>query len=152
MARTKNVYLTSDEIYDEWKQWKETGVISERMGKQMLTLANRVMTSHHFNGYPQYMKDEMVQEGVIKIIKNLHNMKEEYKSSFFSYWTRCVCTSSIVYLKKHYKDVNKRKQLMLDCLEEMRITNPLLNQGIINNLQKELEQYESHNEEYEEEE
>lgn len=40
MAETKkNVYLTSDEIYEEWKKWKETGVISERMGKQMLTLA-----------------------------------------------------------------------------------------------------------------
>lgn len=41
---------------------------------------------------------------------------------------------------------------MLDCLEEMRTTNPLLNQGLINNLQKELEQYESQNEEEEEEE
>lgn len=32
MARTTSVYLTSDEIYEEWKKWKETGVISERMG------------------------------------------------------------------------------------------------------------------------
>ena len=31
---------------------------------------------------------------------------------------------------------------MLDCLEEMRTTNPLLNQELIKNLSKELEQYE----------
>lgn len=30
--RSKNIYLTSDEIYEEWKKWKETGVISEKMG------------------------------------------------------------------------------------------------------------------------
>lgn len=41
---------------------------------------------------------------------------------------------------------------MLDCLEEMRTTNPLLNQGLINNLQKELEQYSQNEEEDEEEE
>lgn len=152
MARTKNVYLTSDEIYEEWKQWKETGVISERMGKQMMTLAQNVITSHHFSGYSKEMRDDMISDGVMKIIKNLHNMKEEYKSSFFSYWTRCCWTAFIVYLSKHYKNINRKKQLMIDYLEEMRTTNPLLNQGIINNLQKELEQYESHNEEDEEEE
>ena len=53
----------------------------------------------------------------MKIMKNLKNMKEEYKSSFFSYWTRCVRTSSIVYLKKHYKDVNYKRKLIIDKLE-----------------------------------
>lgn len=140
--RSKNIYLTSDEIYEEWKKWKETGVISERMGNQMMTLAQHVMTSHHFNRYSKEIREDMISDGVMKIIKNLHNMKEEYKSSFFSYWTRCIWTASIVYLGKHYKNINKRKQLMIDCLEEMRTTNPLMNQELIHNLQKELEQYE----------
>lgn len=147
MARTTSVYLTSDEIYEEWKKWKETGVISERMGNQMMTIAQHIMTSRHFNGYPKEIREDMISDGVIKIIKNLKNMKEEYKSSFFSYWTRCIWTASIVYLGKHYKNINKRKQLMIDCLEEMRTTNPLLNQELIRNLQKELEQYSNpHNE------
>ena len=143
MARTKNVYLTSEEIYDEWKQWKETCIISERMGRQMLTLANRVMTSHHFNGYPQYMKDDMVQEGVIKIIKNLHNMKDEYKSSFFSYWTRCVWTSSIVYLKKHYKDVNFKRKLIIEKLEQVNLDGRYSDAQFIKMLKDELAQYEN---------
>ena len=28
-----NYYLTSEQIYDEWKKWKESGMISERMGE-----------------------------------------------------------------------------------------------------------------------
>ena len=113
----------------------------------MLTLANRVMTSHHFNGYPQYMKDEMVQEGVIKIIKNLHNMKEEYKSSFFSYWTRCVWTSSIVYLKKHYKDVNFKRKLIIDKLEEASYDGKYSDAQFIKMLKDELAQYENYGKE-----
>lgn len=109
----------------------------------MLTLANHVMTSHHFNGYPQYMKDEMVQEGVIKIIKNLHNMKDEYKSSFFSYWTRCVWTSSIVYLKKHYKDVNFKRKLIIEKLEEASSDGKYSDAQFIKMLKDELAQYEN---------
>ena len=151
MARTKNIYLTSDEIYQEWKQWKETGVISERMGKQMLTLAQNVMTSHHFCGYSKEIREDMISDGVIKIIKNLHNMKEEYKSSFFSYWTRCVWTSSIVYLKKHYKDVNFKRKLIIEKLEEASYDGKYSDAQFIKMLKDELAQYENDEKEEEDE-
>ena len=154
MSKTKkNIYLTSDEIYEEWKQWKETGVISERMGKQMLKLAQNVMTSHHFCGYSKEIREDMISDGVIKIIKNLKNMKEEYKSSFFSYWTRCVWTSSIVYLKKHYKDVNFKRKLIIDKLEQVNLDGRCCDEQFIKMLKDELAQYENdEKEEYEEEE
>lgn len=52
----------------------------------------------------------------MKILKNIHNMKEEYRKSFFAYWTRCVFTAAVVYLAKHYKSVNLKRKLCLDAL------------------------------------
>ena len=40
----KNTYLTSDEIYEEWVKWRETGKVSGRMGRQMQTLAKHMLT------------------------------------------------------------------------------------------------------------
>jgi len=84
----------------------------------MLMLAQRIMTSRHFYNYPQYMKDEMIQDGCLKIIANLKNMKEEKRKSFFAYWTRCVWTAAIVYLGKHYKYMNNKRKLMLEAIAE----------------------------------
>lgn len=53
---------------------------------------------------------------MLKILKNIHNMKEEYRKSFFAYWTRCVFTAAVVYLAKHYKQVNLKRKLCLDAL------------------------------------
>lgn len=54
------------------------------------------------------MKDDMVSDGVMKIITNLKNFKPE-KGSLFSYMTRCVFTASIDYLAKHYKEMNRKR-------------------------------------------
>ena len=45
MSRAKNNYLSSEQIYEEWKRWKETDEISERMGEYMLTLSRHIMES-----------------------------------------------------------------------------------------------------------
>lgn len=69
------------------------------------------------------MKDDMVSDGVMKIITNLKNFKPE-KGTLFSYMTRCVFTSSIDYLAKHYKDMNRKRQLLLDALEKAETNMP----------------------------
>jgi hypothetical protein len=33
MSKDNLTYLTSDDIYEEWKKYKETGVVSEKMGE-----------------------------------------------------------------------------------------------------------------------
>jgi len=33
--RKTQTYLTSDEIYSEWRKWKDTGVVSDEMARQM---------------------------------------------------------------------------------------------------------------------
>lgn len=68
-------------------------------------------------------------------------MKEEYHGSFFSYWTRCVWTSSIVYLREHYKEVNLKRKLIIEALEQAKGDGGIEDAEFIKLLKKELEQY-----------
>lgn len=142
MSRTKTLYLKNDDLMVEWEHWKETGVISERLGQQMLMLAQHVMESRQFNRYRQNMKEDMVSDGVMKIMTNLKNFKPE-KGSLFSYMTRCVFTASIDYLAKHYKDMNRKRQLLLDALEKAETNMPSsqAKEDLIRELGKQIELY-----------
>lgn len=81
---------------------------------------------------------------MLKILKNIHNMKEEYRKSFFAYWTRCVFTAAVVYLAKHYKSVNLKRKLYLDALVQSH--NNLAQKdprtvALINELEETLREY-----------
>lgn len=43
----------------------------------MLLIANEMLKMPQFSGYPREMKSEMAQEAALKILKNIHNMREE---------------------------------------------------------------------------
>ena len=152
MSRNKIPYLDNKDLMVEWEHWKETGVISERMGQQMLLLARHVMESRQFNRYRQHMKDDMVSDGVAKIITNLKNFNPE-KGSIFSYWTRCVFTSSIDYLAKHYREMNKKRQLLLDALEKAETNMPFsqAKADLVRELERQIGLYSEKKEKEEEE-
>lgn len=114
-------------------------MISERMGEYMLTLSRHIMQNRRFVRYPEQMKDDMVQEGVLKIVKNLKNMKAGYKDSFFAYWSMCVFTSAYSYLKKHYKNINQRREMLAEALNDVYSEMPA-NSPRTRYIIKELEQ------------
>ncbi len=91
----------------------------------MLEVSTHLLTHPRFIRYPQSMKDEMVSDAVLKIIRNLKNMKEEYKDSFFNYFTRTAFTAYVTYLGKHYKEMNHRRELLIDALESVKGELPL---------------------------
>ena len=46
-------------------------------------------------------------------------MKEDKRGSFFAYWTRCVFTAAITYLRKHYTEQNRRRGYILEEVYRM---------------------------------
>lgn len=85
----------------------------------------------------------MVSDGVVKIMKNLKNFNPE-KGSIFSYWTRCVFTAATTYLANYYKDINRKRQLLVDALKKAHIDLPPTSpntQDLIKTLERQLEIY-----------
>jgi len=81
----------------------------------MNMISLRLLNHPSFNRYPQDMKDEMQQEGVLKQVRNLKNL-DPSKGSVFAYLTQCCWTAFIVYLGQHYKQLNIKRDMVIKVL------------------------------------
>ena len=140
-------FVQPEQLWEGYCQWRDSATnpqdrkLNDEFALHIWNIAKHLTQHHKFARYSEHIKQEMISDAYIKVIKNLKNI-DTSKGTIFNYITRCCWTAFIVYLGKHYKNINKRKQLMLDYLEEMRTTNPLMNQELIRKIQKELGQYE----------
>jgi len=104
----------------------------------MLTLCDHLLKHPRFVRYPQALKDDMRQEGVVKILKNLHNMKGERKQSFFAYWTITAWSAFMDTLTKYFKEYNNRRELTLETLERIQCQMPTVGKQIVLELEAQL--------------
>lgn len=121
----KKQYATSAEIYAEWVKWRDSAerpedrTIPERLGLIVHEIAWRMANSSKYRGYPLALLDDMAGDAVLKVFRNLKNMKEEKRDSFFSYVTLCVQCSFWSTLAKHYRHANLVREISLERLLEM---------------------------------
>lgn len=111
-------YLTNEEIYKEWKVWKDTGVITEEFGRQMKLMTDHILTHPNFSGYSRQDKEDMAMDMCEKMIRNLKNMKEKNKRSFFNYLNACCFSAAYTYLRKHYSEINRMRKVVLEEMEK----------------------------------
>lgn len=65
----------------------------------------------NYRGYDEDLKQDMISDAYLKVVKNLKNMKEQYKDSFYSYIVLAIHSSFKATLNKHYKQVNLQCKL-----------------------------------------
>lgn len=111
-------YLTNDEIYKEWKVWKETGVVTEEFGRQMKLMTDHILQHPNFNRYSIQDKEDIAMAMVEHMMRNLKNMHEKARRSFFNYLNACCFSAAYSWLRKHYSHVNRMRRLILQELEE----------------------------------
>ena len=121
----ENFYLTNDMIYQEWVKWRDSAVdisqrtIPEKLALYVQQIAKGILLSRRFINYNDEIKEDLVSDAILKVFKNLKNMKEEKKDSFFNYITRTCYCSFYYTLSKHYKYVNARRKLIEASLQKM---------------------------------
>lgn len=121
----ENFYLTNDMIYQEWVKWRDSAVdisqrtIPEKLALYVQQIAKGILLSRRFINYSDEIKEDLVSDAILKVFKNLKNMKEEKKDSFFNYITRTCYCSFYYTLSKHYKYVNARRKLIEASLQKM---------------------------------
>lgn len=64
----------------------------------------------------------MVSDALLKVFKNLKNMKEEMKESFFPYICRTIYCSIYTTLGRHYKYINLKNKLTEKAIDELETT------------------------------
>ena len=95
---SKNMYVNNAELLEEIKDYKNTGVMSENLGRMVMSIAQNLSTKGNFVGYT--WRTEMVSEAVLTVVKYLHNFNLEKYKNPFSYITQICYHSFLTYIKK----------------------------------------------------
>lgn len=89
-----------------------------------MMITSRLLNHSNFIGYHEDLKEEMQQNAILKMFKMLHNLKEEYKNSFFNYLTRTAYCSFLTTIGEYYKQKNLLEELKEKYVNEFCIEHP----------------------------
>ncbi len=88
----------------------------EQIGALLLMLANKVAASTSFASYTANINEEMIQDAIYTMIKNLHKYDYEKFNNPFSYFT-----SIVINVFKHHLSklkINMERFIRLESIEE----------------------------------
>ena len=94
-------YLKNSDIILEMKMYKETGIVSENLGKMIVRIASNYSNIGSFSGYT--WKEDMISEAVLTCLKYLHNFDIEKSNNPFAYFTTISKHAFINYIMKQKK-------------------------------------------------
>ena len=146
MARKRTCwFISSDEIWAEISNWKNTNQISQRLGQIFYEIAENMAKHPRFNRYDPELKKDMIGDAVLKMIRNLRNFKEEKKNQSFSYCSCIAWTSFMDTLKKHYKHINRQRQMVLRLIEGLESRRMNGRTDYVQYLKDRLENFDNNN-------
>ena len=77
----------------------------------ILSIPQHMLHSKCFCGYEHHLKEDMVMNAYLKIVKNLKNFKPEIGSSAFKYFSRCAYFAFCETIMSYYRHKNLIEQL-----------------------------------------
>lgn len=97
-------YVTNSDLLEQIIDFKNTGKMSEKLGKMLLTISSQYSTKSSFSGYT--WREDMISESVFTCIKYIKNFNPEKSTNAFAYVTQIIKNSFKLYItdqKKHIK-------------------------------------------------
>lgn len=136
-------YCTNKELLAELVRWRDSAenpddrTISEELGKMMIVIGTKVLNRSEFRNYSKELKEDMRGFGFYKVIRGLKNYDFRFQNAF-SFFTTAFFNAYLTVLKKYYKHINIKKDLMEKLLGEME-SFPGMNAS--SSLNKAIKQY-----------
>ena len=124
--KQRNNYIDRTELHSEMKAYKDTGVISERLGQLFITITTHILGHSNFRNYTQDVRQEMKSHALLMLVKYSHNCDAYQRDArqTFNYITTVVMNACKQILIKHYKRLNTQREL------ERRYVDIMAQQGI----------------------
>lgn len=91
-------YVNNEEMLEEFRKYKSTGIISNELGTMFVKIARNLSNKSNFIGYT--WKEEMIGEAVLTCIKYSKNFDPDKSKNAFGYISRFCYNSFIEYIKK----------------------------------------------------
>lgn len=92
--------------------------VSEELGKMLLDIGNKLLNHSSFRNYSKELKEDMLGQFILKVMKGLKNYNFEFNNPF-AFLTTSAWNSFLIVINKHYKQQNIRKDLMMKLSLEL---------------------------------
>lgn len=130
MAKTTNnekkQYCSNKEMIAELQKLKDTGIMSNELGKMFIDIANKLGGHTNFRYYNNNIKDELISCAIHRLVTNAHKFDLTRKNAnAFSYFTQVAWNAFVMACKQHYKHVNIKQKIALEYLTELESTDGL---------------------------
>ena len=111
--KQRNNYIDRNELHSEMKAYKDTGVISERLGQLFLMITDHILGHSNFRNYTQAVREEMRSHALLLLVRYSHNCDayERDARQTFNYITTIIFNSCKQTLQKYYKQQNLKREL-----------------------------------------
>ena len=115
----KTNYIDRNELHSEMKAYKDTGVISERLGQFFITMVDHILGHSNFRNYTQDVREEMKSHALLLLVKYSHNCDAYQRDArqTFNYITTIVMNACKQTLQKYYKHLNLKRELEQQYLD-----------------------------------
>lgn len=112
-GKQRNNYIDRDELHSEMKAYKDTGVISERLGQLFITMVDHILGHSNFRNYTQDVREEMKSHALLLLVKYSHNCDAYQRDArqTFNYITTIIFNACKQILQKYYKRLNTQREL-----------------------------------------
>lgn len=104
-------YVNNKEIVEEMREYRRTGVISNRLGEFYLMIATNLSNKSNFIGYT--WKDDMIAHAVFTCVKYCKNFDPDKSNNAFGYISK-ICHHAFVWYIKNQKNHGNIKQSLFD--------------------------------------
>lgn len=122
--KQRNNYIDRNELHNEMKAYKDTGVISERLGQLFLTMVDHILGHSNFRNYTADIKEDMKSHALLMLVKYSHNCDAYQRdaSQVFNYLSTVTFNAFKQILLKYYKRLNTQRELERQYLDLMSST------------------------------
>lgn len=111
--KQRNNYIDRDRLHQLMRDYKDTGIIGEELGKMFMIMTDHILGHSNFRNYEQAVREEMKSRALLLLVKYSHNCDAHQRDArqTFNYITTIIFNSCKQTLQKYYKQQNLKRDL-----------------------------------------
>ena len=111
--KAKRNYIDRDRLHQLMRDYKDTGVIGEELGKMFMVMIDHILGHSNFRNYTQDVREEMKSHALLMLVKYSHNCDAYQRDArqTFNYITTIVMNACKQILIKYYKQQNLQRDI-----------------------------------------
>ena len=140
--KAKRDYIDRNLLHQLMRDYKDTGIISEELGKMFMTMTDHILGHSNFRNYTQAVREEMKSYALLLLIKYSHNCDAYQRDArqVFNYLSTVIFNAFKQVLQKYYKQLNLKRDLERQYVDIMAQQGIRVNSEYLDNFQLQNQQ------------